>query len=366
VHCVKHKRYSSKQRQIVICLGLACLLPASAQTLHAQSLFGWGRFAGQSADSGPASNVPIPAVARIIVPEKDGASFGSGTLVARHGSYALVVTNWHVVEDATGDVVVTFPSGHHSPGRIYNTDSDWDLAAILINAPEITPIEFATRAPQPGDRLTIAGYGSGQFRSVSGRCTQYVAPGKDFPYEMVELSAQARQGDSGGPILNQQGQLAGVLFGAAGGTTSGSFVGRVQRFLAPAIAQLQSWDGSRVATHSTPQMATLHPEAAATANVSEPLPERQLAQIPPAPAANHGTTAKPAKSVQIAKRITPTPPLPVAPNYGPDITSAPLSQSPPSRSPLKPSGLPLDHLKTAFALIGVFAVSYQILRLLPI
>ena len=52
------------------------------------------------------------------------------------------------------------------------------------------------------------------------------------PYEMVELSVAARQGDSGGPILNSQGELAGVLWGAGWGTTSGSYSGRVAAFVA--------------------------------------------------------------------------------------------------------------------------------------
>jgi hypothetical protein len=67
---------------------------------------------------------------------------------------------------------------------------------------------------------------------VSGHCTQYVAPGANLPFEMVELSAEARQGDSGGPIFNERGELAGVLFGASQGTTSGSYCGRVSAFLA--------------------------------------------------------------------------------------------------------------------------------------
>jgi hypothetical protein len=49
---------------------------------------------------------------------------------------------------------------------------------------------------------------------------------------MVELDVEARQGDSGGPIFNERGELAGVLFGAGRGTTLGSFGGRVGSFLA--------------------------------------------------------------------------------------------------------------------------------------
>ena len=89
---------------------------------------------------------------------------------------------------------------------------------------------------------------------VAGKCTQYVAPGLNFPYEMLELSVEARQGDSGGPILNEQGELAGVLFGAGRGTTSGSYSGRVQQFLDPLLKQLKPVGqlASRPATQPVP------------------------------------------------------------------------------------------------------------------
>ena len=69
------------------------------------------------------------------------------------------------------------------------------------------------------------------YRTAPGQCTQYLAPGTDRPFEMVEVSTAARQGDSGGPIFNARGELAGVLFGSDGGSTSGSYAGRVREFL---------------------------------------------------------------------------------------------------------------------------------------
>jgi len=115
------------------------------------------------------------------------------------------------------------------------TDKDWDLAALSIYRPRVTPLPITATAPQPGEPLTIGGYGSGDWRMTSGRCTQYLAPGVEFPHEMVELAAEARQGDSGGPILNDRGELAGVLFGSGPGYTSGSYGGRVLKFLATVV-----------------------------------------------------------------------------------------------------------------------------------
>jgi hypothetical protein len=166
---------------------------------------------------------------------------GSGTLVGLRGEYGLIATNWHVIRDARGPIIVTFPDGSRSAATVAKVDEDWDLAALLIWRPSAAPVPISRRTPRPGDLLTIAGYGAGNFRAVTGRCTQYVAPAMNMPYEMVEVSAEARQGDSGGPIFNERGELAGVLFGAAGGSTSGSYCGRVRSFLEsvwPAIDQV--------------------------------------------------------------------------------------------------------------------------------
>jgi len=175
---------------------------------------------------------PHPAVVRISVEESDGVALGSGSLVGVHGEFGLVITNWHVVRDAAGAITVIFPDGFRSAARVLRMDRAWDLAALLIWRPQAAPIPIATAAPQPGEPLTIAGYGPGHYRTVMGHCTQYLAPSDRHPFEIVELSATARQGDSGGPIFNASGELAGVLFGSDGGTTSGSYAGRVHQFLA--------------------------------------------------------------------------------------------------------------------------------------
>jgi S1-C subfamily serine protease len=176
---------------------------------------------------------PHPAVARITVPQRQHnmIAFGSGTLVDANDNLGLVITNWHVVDGAAGEVTVAFPDGFRSGARVLKTDRDWDLAALAIWKPKVKPVTLSSQPPRPGDTLTIAGYGQGRYRAASGRCTQYVAPGLNFPYEMLEVAVAARQGDSGGPIFNASGQLAGVLFGEGGGRTSGAYCRRVHQFL---------------------------------------------------------------------------------------------------------------------------------------
>jgi hypothetical protein len=248
-----------------------------ARPLPAQSVFdSWLK--PRSPPRPSQSSAPHPSVVRIIVQEKDGVAYGSGTLIDVRDQHGLVVTNWHVVRDASGEITVVFPDGFRSAARVLKVDNNWDLAALVIWRPNVQPVPVSTIAPRPGDTLTIAGYGSGNYRAVTGRCTQYVAPGTNQPYEMVELSAQARQGDSGGPIFNDRGELAGVLFGASRGTTSGSYAGRVRWFLASLAPELGHPDTAVVASRPQPQVASppinfgvqTQPKAEALASSSPP------------------------------------------------------------------------------------------------
>jgi hypothetical protein len=145
-----------------------------------------------------------------------------------------VLTNDHVIRDSRSAVLVQFPGGFQSAGTVIRWDEAWDLAAIVIWRPPATPVAIADAPPVPGEQLTIAGFGRGTYREESGPCTEYLSPGAGYPKEFVELKASARQGDSGGPILNAEGKLAGVLFGQNEGRTLGSCSTRVRAFLASA------------------------------------------------------------------------------------------------------------------------------------
>jgi S1-C subfamily serine protease len=214
----------------------AGLAPAPAQGLFA----GWGLAGDPAASWDPAAvadylftgQPPHPAVARIISPEGGGTSMGSGVLVDANATQGLVLTNWHVIRDAKSAVLVQFPDGFQSAGTVVRADEAWDLAAVVIWKPPVTPVSLAAADPSVGEPLTIAGFGRGAYREQTGRCTEYLSPGSGYPKEFVELEATARQGDSGGAIFNERRELAGVLFGQAEGRTIGSCSSRVRAFLA--------------------------------------------------------------------------------------------------------------------------------------
>jgi hypothetical protein len=278
----------------LLCAGLLAVATAAAIPRRAAAQ-AWPILANSSsqpawtltsaARGGPAQS-PLPAVVRVISPERNGASLGSGTLVDVSAKHGLILTNWHVVKDAAGNVIVSFPDGFQSPGYVLKMDRDWDLAAVAIWRPNVAPVPIATMPARPGDMLTIAGYGSGNFRAQSGPCTQYLSPGPGLPFEMVEVHAAARHGDSGGPILNTRGELAGVLFGEGGGETSGSYCGRVQVFL----QSLGGVGSPALPQNSLASVPARQPSATVTAplNISPPPLMNPLAPIAQANSARPG------------------------------------------------------------------------------
>jgi len=308
-------------------------------------------------------NQPHPAVARVIVPEQGATSYGSGTLIDVRDNFGLVITNWHVVRDAQGPVEVLFPGGFTSKARAVKVDADWDLAALVIWRPAVQPVTIAVAPPRPGDELTICGYGQGMYRALSGRCIQYYAPRQDFPQQMVELDVEARQGDSGGPIFNYRGELAGVLFGAGQGTTLGSFGGRVDTFLAtlaPDIGLLaegapQSRDGELGATG---EMLPLSGACIAVAGPKSIGHEVGLSDGQPGAGQDQAIAEETTSEVAGSSNWSAS-----APGASNDFPSAPQVRTGDTADwqAVAPSSL-FEQTKTVLAAVGLLAIAVQVLR----
>ncbi len=226
---------------------------------------------------------PHHAVVRIIAPESSGTSMGSGVLVDINRTQGLVLTNWHVIRNSTSAVLVQFPDGFQAAGTVVKSDEPWDLAAIAIWRPNTTPVVLAATPPQIGEPLSIAGYGKGPYRSQTGACTQYLSPSHGYPLEFVELEATARQGDSGGPILNSRGELSGILFGQAQGRTIGACSTRLRAFLAE-LGSTGYAGGAVVAAPSFPPSSSpIDPLAPASGVAVVASIPRETSGLPPPP-----------------------------------------------------------------------------------
>jgi Trypsin-like peptidase domain len=330
----------------------------------------------------PAAQPPQPAVVRVIAAERNGASLGTGVLVAVDEAHGLVVTNWHVVREATGPITVVFPDGFRSGALVLKTDRDWDLAALAIQRPRAAPLPLAAEPPRPGEPLSIAGYGpEGIYRVAAGRCVEYLAPRGNLPPELVEVDVVARLGDSGGPIYNGRGEIAGILFGAAGnswtgGYTMGSYCGRVRMFLASTYLDFQRLPGNTtmLADAPAPQWAPAAGTAATSPSISQNAPSFTNPPWLPAPPGYSGTmaSAPPQPLMKTGPYGAPLPPdgqvarnRPNSPGLVASPASSPVAQVSPAAaaSPSEPLPSRIDQIKTILAVIGIIAILFHGLRL---
>lgn len=134
---------------------------------------------------------------------------GSGFVVAD----GRVVTNAHVVAGVT-DPVVEAPGERAKTGRVTYYDASADLAVIDVDGLDTQALKLASGVTV-GERGAVQGYpGGGPF--VSG-AAQVVKDGVvDFSdsgrREVLTLAAKVRPGNSGGPFLDTDGRVAGVVF----------------------------------------------------------------------------------------------------------------------------------------------------------
>jgi hypothetical protein len=172
------------------------------------------------------SNVDSTAHCRIGV--ADG-TMGSGTLVATNDTIGLVLTCSHLFNSSTSNIIVSFPSGRRFAANLIDLDRANDLAALTIRRPDVAPL--AVSEIEPTGILTACGFGpNGVFRSIVGGITGHpTASGATFP--STTITGAVRPGDSGGGVLNMQGQVAGVVWGQRDGQTYATCGQPVREFL---------------------------------------------------------------------------------------------------------------------------------------
>jgi hypothetical protein len=187
-------------------------------------------------DAKAQAELTVPAC-RVEVAEGPGPhggtqfSLGSGVVIGEGEQVSYVLTNWHVVSECRGAVTVTFLGAGSMRAKIAATDELWDMALLEMPRLGITPVEIAPEAPRVGEIVHAGGFGpEGAWKQVTGQVVKYVSPDNGKTYDTLEFAGATRQGDSGGPIVNERGELVALLWGSDGQVVTGSQVGRVIEF----------------------------------------------------------------------------------------------------------------------------------------
>jgi S1-C subfamily serine protease len=142
---------------------------------------------------------------------------GSGVVINTEGE---ILTSLHVVEGSSG-IRVSFFDGTESPATVTARDPDHDIAVLTpARLPEVVVPAVLGGGAQVGEEAFVVGHPLGLVGSLSAG----VISGLDrsFPLGngrtiggMIQFDAAVNPGSSGGPLLNSNGQVIGIVTGLA-------------------------------------------------------------------------------------------------------------------------------------------------------
>ncbi len=146
-------------------------------------------------------------------PEQE-AALGTGFVINDSGD---IVTNQHVIGGATS-INVQFSDGTSVTGKVIGQDPTTDLAVVHVHvaASELHPLTIGraelVRIGQPVLAIgTPFGYTeSASAGIVSGLGREIQSPNGFTLADAIQTDAAVNHGNSGGPLLNQQGQVIGI------------------------------------------------------------------------------------------------------------------------------------------------------------
>ena len=145
------------------------------------------------------------------IPRRSATAIGSGFIVDKTG---YILTNAHVIEDAA-KVTVRLDSGEELQAEIIGSDDETDIAVLKVNAGRDLPaVKFGnSENARVGDWVLAIGSPFGLNRTVTAgiisqtkRETPYATPFQKF----IQTDAAINRGNSGGPLVNLNGEVIGV------------------------------------------------------------------------------------------------------------------------------------------------------------
>ena len=144
-----------------------------------------------------------------------GNGFGSGVLISETG---IVLTNYHVIHRAEVIRVWFYDpnDSNYSFAKVIGIDPVADLALLQLELDPDTPppvyLEIEPETPLISSPVVAIGHPMGlQWSVTTGTINHQERPGKITPYvNVIQHSAEINKGNSGGPLINENGDIVGI------------------------------------------------------------------------------------------------------------------------------------------------------------
>lgn len=145
---------------------------------------------------------------------KPSYSVGSGFIVDKSG---YILTNFHVVDDAA-KITIRLQNGEEYFAKVIGTDEETDLAVLKIDVGKDLPsVKLGdSSSAQIGDWVLAIGSPFGLAQTVTAGIVSQTnretpfSMSNGFPVRFIQTDAAINRGNSGGPLVNMNGEVIGV------------------------------------------------------------------------------------------------------------------------------------------------------------
>ncbi|MFT4261787.1 MAG: trypsin-like peptidase domain-containing protein, partial [Nocardioides sp.] len=189
---------------------------------------GSGNAQGATADStSDATDEQSTGIVEITSTVSGGTAAGTGMILTSSG---LIVTNHHVVEGATSVKVTVVSTGKTYTATYVGGDATADVAVLrLQDASGLETVDLSDDAAAVGDEITSVGDANGDGGSLTASPGTVSALDQDITVQdesgggssqltdLMELDAYIVPGDSGGAVLDSDGEVVGMNVAASSG-----------------------------------------------------------------------------------------------------------------------------------------------------
>ena len=169
--------------------------------------------------------------------QSESTAAGSGIIVGENDEELLIVSNYHVIENAD-KLVVQFVDGTEAEAQMKGSDPDMDLAVIAVSMKDVSAVTreaITVAALGDSESLTVGepaiaignalGYGQSVTLGVISALDRVIDLSTQLGYRerngeeatFIQTDAAINPGNSGGALLNIKGEVIGINSNKIGG-----------------------------------------------------------------------------------------------------------------------------------------------------
>lgn len=161
-----------------------------------------------------ARSICAQAWCRIHVTSATGEQFaGSGSVVSVNGQTAAILTAAHVVDGSIGGRVELSTGATGQITQTFIDKTGVDLALVIVECRGPLPQPLTLGEWREGQLAAWHGYGPGQYATSAGPSAIGAGVPTGWPQRDATIATPCRSGDSGGPVVDEAGNLIGVVWG---------------------------------------------------------------------------------------------------------------------------------------------------------